>query len=158
MAKKDHQSCPICGHHKCLTVFSNGNAWCHSHNSDGDSPWNYAEALKNRSSETPNPKPQLITPSKPTGDVFSSLDDRKISEDTARKYGVKVVYNHEGKVAEHMYPYYSENTLTASKIRTVATKDFRWTGTQSEVGLFGENLFKSGGKFLTIVVFSYLFT
>jgi twinkle protein len=50
-----------------------------------------------------------------------------------------------------MYPYYSENTLTASKIRTVATKDFRWTGTQSEVGLFGENLFKSGGKFLTIV-------
>ena len=156
MAKKDHQSCPICGHHKCLTVFSNGNAWCHSHNSDGDSPWNYAEALKNRSSETPNPKPQLITPTKIEGDVFSSLDDRKISEDTARKYGVTVVFNTQGKIVQHLYPYYSEGNRVATKRRIIDTfikdfKDFRWVGSVSEAGLFGENLFKSGGKYLLLV-------
>ena len=64
---------------------------------------------------------------------FGALTDRKIAEDTARKYGVKVTYNYEGKVAEHMYPFYSENTLTATKIRTVSTKDFRWTGSATEV-------------------------
>ena len=140
-----HQSCPVCKHKKCLTVFTNGTAWCHSHNVDGDTPFKYNQEIIETKAE--------INLSKPDASkyVFGALTDRDISEDTARKYGVKVVYNHEGKVAEHMYPYYSENTLTASKIRTVATKDFRWTGTQSEVGLFGENLFKSGGKFLTIV-------
>ena len=142
---KTHQSCPVCKHKKCLTVFTNGTAWCHSHNVDGDTPFKYNQEIIETKAE--------INLSKPDASkyVFGALTDRDISEDTARKYGVKVVYNHEGKVAEHMYPYYSENTLTASKIRTVATKDFRWTGTQSEVGLFGENLFKSGGKFLTIV-------
>ena len=142
---KTHQSCPVCKHKKCLTVFTNGTAWCHSHNVDGDTPFKYNQEIIETKAE--------INLSKPDASkyVFGALTDRSISEDTARKYGVKVVYNHEGKVAEHMYPYYSENTLTASKIRTVATKDFRWTGTQSEVGLFGENLFKSGGKFLTIV-------
>jgi twinkle protein len=142
---KTHQSCPVCKHKKCLTIFTNGTAWCHSHNVDGDKPFKYNQEIIETKAE--------VTLSKPDASkyVFGALTDRGISEDTARKYGVKVVYNHEGKVAEHMYPYYSENTLTASKIRTVATKDFRWTGTQSEVGLFGENLFKSGGKFLTIV-------
>ena len=142
---KTHQSCPVCKHKKCLTVFTNGTAWCHSHNVDGDTPFKYNQEIIETKAE--------INLSKPDASkyVFGALTDRDISEDTARKYGVKVVYNHEGKIAEHMYPYYSENTLTASKIRTVATKDFRWTGTQSEVGLFGENLFKSGGKFLTIV-------
>ncbi len=142
---KTHQSCPVCKHKKCLTVFTNGTAWCHSHNVEGDSPFKYNQEIIETKAE--------INLSKPNASkyVFGALTDRSISEDTARKYGVKVVYNHEGRVVEHMYPYYSENTLTASKIRTVATKDFRWTGTQSEVGLFGENLFKLGGKFLTIV-------
>ena len=33
---KTHQSCPVCKHKKCLTVFTNGTAWCHSHNVDGE--------------------------------------------------------------------------------------------------------------------------
>ena len=143
---KTHQSCPICKHHKCLTIFSNGTAWCHSHCIEGqDKPFKYnQETIEAKAT-------QKIISADTSRYSFGALTDRKIAEDTARKYGVKVTYNYEGKIAEHMYPYYSENTLTASKIRTVATKDFRWTGTQSEVGLFGENLFKSGGKFLTIV-------
>ena len=145
---KTHQSCPICKHKKCLTVFSNGTAWCHSHNVEVDKPFRYNEELINH-------KPEYTTPPIPTGDnskyVFGSIADRNISEETARKYGVKLLYDQQGNIIEHMYPYYSENTLTASKIRTVATKNFRWTGTQGEVGLFGENLFKSGGKYLMIV-------
>ena len=87
---KTHQSCPICKHKKCLTVFSNGTAWCHSHNVEGDKPFRYNEELINH-------KPEYTTPPIPTGDnskyVFGSIADRNISEETARKYGVKLLYD-----------------------------------------------------------------
>ena len=39
---KTHQSCPICTHNDCVTVFSNGTAWCHSHCIEGkDKPFKY---------------------------------------------------------------------------------------------------------------------
>jgi len=142
---KTHQSCPICNHHKCVTVFSNGTAWCHSHNVDGDKPFRYNE----EHIETKETKKMETTDASKYS--FASITDRNISEETARKYGVKVLHDQQGNIVEHMYPYFSENTLTASKIRTVATKDFRWTGTKAEASLFGENLFKSGGKYLMIV-------
>ena len=142
-----HQSCPICKHKKCLTIFSNGTAWCHSHNTEGDKPFRYNhEQIEFRKTQR--------TESESTDDSkysFDSIADRNISEATTRKYGVKVLHNNEGKIVEHMYPYYSENTLTASKIRTVATKIFRWTGSQSYIGLFGENLFQAKGKYLLVV-------
>ena len=142
---KTHQSCPICTHNDCVTVFSNGTAWCHSHCIEGqDKPFKYnQETIEAKAT-------QKIISADNSRYSFGALTDRKIAEDTARKYGVKVTYNYEGKVAEHMYPFYSENTLTATKIRTVSTKDFRWTGSATEAGLFGEHLFKSGGKYLLI--------
>ena len=142
---KTHQSCPVCKHKKCLTVFTNGTAWCHSHCIEGqDKPFKYnEEAIEAKVT-------QKIMNADNSRYSFGALTDRKIAEDTARKYGVKVTYNYEGKVAEHMYPFYSENTLTATKIRTVSTKDFRWTGSATEAGLFGEHLFKSGGKYLLV--------
>ena len=142
---KTHQSCPICTHNECVTVFSNGTAWCHSHCIEGqDKPFKYnQETIEAKAT-------QKISNTDTSRYSFGALTDRKITEDTARKYGVKVTYNHEGKIVEHMYPFYSENTLTATKIRTVATKDFRWTGSATEAGLFGEHLFKAGGKYLLI--------
>jgi twinkle protein len=142
---KTHQSCPICTHNDCVTVFSNGTAWCHSHCIEGkDKPFKYnQETIETKAT-------QKIINADNSRYSFGALTDRKIAEDTARKYGVKVTYNYEGKIAEHMYPFYSENTLTATKIRTVSTKDFRWTGSSTEAGLFGEHLFKSGGKYLLI--------
>ena len=142
---KTHQSCPICTHNDCVTVFSNGTAWCHSHCIEGqDKPFKYnQETIEAKAT-------QKIISADTSRYSFGALTDRKIAEDTARKYGVKVTYNYEGKIAEHMYPFYSENTLTATKIRTVSTKDFRWTGSATEAGLFGEHLFKSGGKYLLI--------
>ena len=142
---KTHQSCPICTHNDCVTVFSNGTAWCHSHCIEGkDKPFKYnQETIETKAT-------QKIISADNSRYSFGALTDRKIAEDTARKYGVKVTYNYEGKIAEHMYPFYSENTLTATKIRTVSTKDFRWTGSATDAGLFGGHLFKSGGKYLLI--------
>ena len=57
---------------------------------------------------------------------------------------------HNGKIVDHDYPYYIKGEEAASKIRK-ANKEFMWTSSPKEVGLFGEQLFKTGGKFITLV-------
>jgi|TARA_R110000744_G_scaffold78741_2_gene155055 twinkle protein len=84
------------------------------------------------------------------GGAFGALSDRNISVDTAKKYGVKVVYDSQGRIAQHIYPYYIHNELTANKFRYVRDKRFSFEGSVSGTSLFGQNLFKEGGKYLTI--------
>ena len=91
---KTHQSCPICNHHKCVTVFSNGTAWCHSHNVDGDKPFRYNE----EHIETKETKKMETTDASKYS--FASITDRNISEETARKYGVKVLHDQQGNIVE----------------------------------------------------------
>jgi hypothetical protein len=38
--------------------------------------------------------------------TYSALTDRKISEATARQYGVKVITSRDGTIFQHKYPYY----------------------------------------------------
>jgi twinkle protein len=83
------------------------------------------------------------------GASFRELTDRKISLATAKKYGVKVTLTPSGKVDKHYYPYYNGHELAGTKIRK-PDKAFTWTGSSKDVGLFGENLFKAGGKFITL--------
>jgi twinkle protein len=80
--------------------------------------------------------------------TFNELTDRKISLATAKKYGVKSTTLN-GKIDKHYYPYYNGHELSGTKIRK-QNKEFAWTGSPKEVGLFGENLFKAGGKFITL--------
>ena len=79
---------------------------------------------------------------------FNELTDRKISLATAKKYGVKSSMTG-GKIDKHYYPYYNGHEFAGTKIRK-QNKEFTWTGSPKEVGLFGENLFKAGGKFITL--------
>jgi twinkle protein len=80
--------------------------------------------------------------------TFNELTDRKISLETAKKYGVKSTLLN-GKIDKHYYPYYNGHELSGTKIRK-QNKEFAWTGSPKEVGLFGENLFKAGGNFITL--------
>jgi twinkle protein len=83
--------------------------------------------------------------------MYAPLVDRSISKETALKYGVKVVYNSEGQLAQHRYPYHINNEHVGTKIRYIKDKDFKFEGTMSGSNLFGQQLFKEGGKYLTIV-------
>lgn len=49
-----------------------------------------------------------------------------------------------------MYPYYIANEIAGTKIRS-NTKEFSWEGSPKGTGLFGQQLFQDGGKFVTIV-------
>ena len=84
------------------------------------------------------------------GGSFSRLIDRSICQETAQKYGVKVMYNADGTIAQHLYPFYINGELSAIKTRYVKDKRFTFEGTIQDTGLFGQNLFKEGGKYLTI--------
>ena len=85
------------------------------------------------------------------GGMFAPLSDRGICKDTAQKYGVKVIYGSDGTIAQHIYPYFISNEITATKTRYVRDKKFSCAGSFSGTGLFGENIFKEGGKYITLV-------
>jgi twinkle protein len=82
---------------------------------------------------------------------YGAIKDRKISEAVARKYGVTVEY--EGSViTKHHYPYCDSTTgdVVGTKVRTVAGKQFYATGTFDKTGLFGQQVCREGGKYITV--------
>ena len=83
--------------------------------------------------------------------ILGALTDRKISSETAKKYGVTITRNKDGSIKEHLYPYYSDGKKIAQKIRSVKTKDFRIEGSVRDADLFGTQSTQSKGKFITIV-------
>ena len=80
---------------------------------------------------------------------YIELRDRKISLATAKKYGVKAVVNSKGEIVKHYYPYYTANEISGYKIRE-PNKLFSWQGQAKESGLFGQQAFNSGGKYVTL--------
>ena len=146
---KHKQPCPLCGGSDPVSVNDNGSGWCFS----------CATHLPNYSTAEV-PQTDTITDfevyqrnsrmDNNSTATFNELTDRKISIDTAKKYGVKSTKTADGKIDQHYYPYYNGHELAGTKIRK-QNKDFFWEGSQKEVGVFGENLFKAGGKFITLV-------
>ena len=80
---------------------------------------------------------------------YLELRDRKISLATAKKYGVKAVVNSKGEIVKHYYPYYTANEISGYKVRE-PNKLFSWQGQAKESGLFGQQAFNSGGKYITL--------
>src|SRR5210317_1816289 len=81
--------------------------------------------------------------------TFADLTDRRISKNTAQKYGVTVLHDRAGDVIQHFYPYYTAHELSATKTRYAKDKRFYLSGSFEETGLFGQQLFKSG-KYITV--------
>lgn len=81
---------------------------------------------------------------------YRPLTDRSIALETAKKYGVKSTIDREGRISKHSYPYYINNEVVATKIRK-QDKSFAWEGTPKGTGLFGQQLCREGGKYITLV-------
>ena len=140
--------CPACGGSDPVSVNDNGSGFCFSCRTYLPN-YSTAEVQQDDDVETEfeihRRNSKMNNSSTAT---FNELTDRKISLATAKKYGVKSTTLN-GKIDKHYYPYYNGHELSGTKIRK-QNKDFAWTGSPKEVGLFGENLFKSGGKFITL--------
>ena len=151
---KSHQPCPDCGSSDALAYYPE-NTYCfsckaHRHlkstgEVDHSIPVTYIEKGTF--------KPMATVQQQFNSDRlnFSPIIDRKIDEDTCRKYGVKQGTTN-GKAC-HVYPYYDKDTKEhiVNKIRIVDTKEFFSEGEKhKKTGLFGQHLFSEGGKFITI--------
>ena len=139
---KVHQPCPLCNSSDAVGVNTDGSAKCFS---CGEFMPDYEKSCEGESMTTNTAK----LPDDINEGSFNALSDRRISQATAKKYGVKVALDLQGNVVKHFYPYYNGYELSATKIRNVRNKDFFVSGTYNDTGLFGQQLFK-GGKYVTI--------
>ena len=138
--------CPKCGGSDPVSLNEDGSAHCFSCNTHFS---NYANEKEGKIVEIDN-KPKNTFLDSYTG-TFGDLTDRNISENTAKKFGVRRVNNYDGSIKEHIYPYFNGNEVVGTKTRYVSNKGFISSGTYEGTGLFGEQLFRNtGGKYLTI--------
>jgi twinkle protein len=143
---KTHQPCPLCPSTDALSINTDGSAFCFSCNG-------YIKNHIQTNNRDNSMSIQIATPPAhlESDGQFAALKDRGISFETAKKYGVKVTHDSAGDIFKHIYPYYGDNDIIAYKTRFVNNKDFRWQGISTQSKLFGEQLFKQGGKFVTLV-------
>lgn len=135
--------CPSCGGSDPVSMNKDGSAKCFSCGT-------FFTDYKNPKGPTTINKVNSTSYLNAYTGTTGSLPDRNISEKTANKYGVRVVYNSDGSIAEHIYPYYNSNEIVAVKTRYVANKSFRVSGTYEGTGLFGEQLYGKSKLPLTI--------
>ena len=134
-----HIPCHACGSSDANSLFNDGHTWCYACNTYSSDPTSMDSAL----TKVNNKVNMSIT----VNGVFKSISDRAITLSTTEKYGV---LQDEGK---HYYPYTGTNSndVVAYKVRDVETKTFTIKGDFNKATLFGQNLFHTGGKYVTIV-------
>ena len=141
-----HEPCPKCGSRDALARYSSGSAHCFA------AGCNHHE-YSNGNVVTLQPQPRRPLEDMTASGVIAAIPDRRLSQETCRKYNVMVEYNAAGEIAKHIYPYYSNDTdeIKATKVRHVKAKDFHVTGDMTtNVGLFGQQTCKGKGKYITI--------
>ena len=140
--------CPKCSSSDAVSLNENGSAKCFSCNTFFTDYEN--ESTGKVIEMTSKPKPDNTFLTSYTG-AYGALTDRGISENTATKFGVKMVKDRNNNVTQHIYPYFNGNEIVGTKTRFVANKNFACNGTFEDTGLFGEQLYgNTGGKYLTI--------
>lgn len=138
---KTHLPCPDCGGSDPLALNEDGSSYCFScttHTPAKEKVTDFKTYQRNSTLHSND------------GGEFYPLTDRGIRLETAKKFGVRSVKNSRGEIVEHAYPYYINNEAVASKVRG-QDKNFYWKGANKGVGLFGQQAFQSGGKYITIV-------
>ena len=139
---KAHLPCPDCGSHDALSKYDDGSTYCFSCNT----------YHKGKVTEHIRLAEEAISTLRPDAGVYpvDGIPDRRLTAETCKKYGVKVVVQ-AGGIAQHIYPYYDKSgALVAQKIRTVAGKQFHTLGNMHKGTLFGQNLFPAKGKYITL--------
>ena len=145
---KTNLPCPSCGGSDPVALNEDNSAWCFS--CETRFP-NYNQAMGGESQDqVVELKTYRNNSMNEAEGSFIELTDRGISVDTAKKYGVRAVKNDQSNaIMRHLYPYYVANEITGYKVRE-PNKMFSWRGNPQGSGLFGEQLFQSGGKYITV--------
>jgi len=142
------KACPQCrengrdktGNH--LILFSNGGAYCNR--------------CQYKEFPTETQEEETITSSVKFKDVINfksaHLPDRYLSESIVQFYGIKVEHDQaSGEIAAHYYPVYRNGKLIDYKCRRLPKTFYSVTkDSKGDTDLFGQQLFKPGGKHILI--------
>ena len=129
-----HEPCPSCGSKDNLARYSDNSAYCFG--------CDYSEKT-NGQKFTANRRP-----SKLISGVYTNLEKRKISQETCKKFNYQVG-KHEGNSVQIANYYDKNNNVVAQHLR-YPNKDFKWLGNSKNIQLFGQHLWKEGGKMLVL--------
>jgi twinkle protein len=131
-----HEPCPSCGSRDNLARYSDGHGFCFGCNHYEPARGAYKALARSH---------QGLTFLKTT---YQELPKRKINEETCRKWGYGVAdYNDQSvQVANYRN---GEGSVVAQKIRT-RSKDFIIIGEGKNLGLWGEFLWRDGGKMVVV--------
>lgn len=141
------ERCPKCAalgfdeHGDNLAVFSDGHAYCFR----GDC--NYYR--RSDGSEVDTSEAEISAGWTPYRTVYRELKRRGISEKTCRMFGYGIAKDKKQDCLVHVAPYYRGDTMIAQHIR-YPDKDFRWKGNYKQTEMFGQRLWRKGGKCLII--------
>lgn len=135
-----HGECPTCGSSDANALYDDGHTHCFACNTTKtEESVEYFNAIRE------SVRQPVMSFSEPPTTVLP-INDRGITRATCEKFGVT---QQEGK---HYYPYTDEGgNKVAYKVRSVVDKKFSITGDFTKARLFGQNLFHSGGKYITLV-------
>jgi twinkle protein len=134
------EPCPACGSRDNLARYSDGHGFCfgceHYEPGDGSSAATRPRKGKRMSDD-------LL----PAGE-FRPIKGRAINEETARHYGY--YYGTMSGKTVQVAPYYDyDGNLVAQHIRT-RDKEFPWVGDPKSAMMFGQNLWRDGGKMVVV--------
>lgn len=138
-----HQPCDDCGSSDAKSYYDDGSSYCFScqrfKKATGDVQVISEEEFEKKLLES-------IEKGK-----FRDIPDRALLKSTCEKYGVRTIQK-DGKIIQHKYPYHdAKGNRIATKTRVVDTKEFYVEGSMKNCALFGQALFPSSGKYLSIV-------
>lgn len=130
-----HIPCDKCSSSDANSLYSDGHQHCFACGTtvagDGTTP-------------TPAPAGKSYSEGLIGGLDYQALPTRRITQQTAKKFGYGVAKRN-GKWV-HVAPYYdAHGVIIAQHLRT-ADKDFPWVGSPKEALMFGQQLWSSGGK------------
>lgn len=129
-------SCPDCGSRDACANYSDGHTHCFS-----------CGKTRGGDGESTSRKPRVAEDFDPIRGEFQALGKRCISEETCRHFGYTVAERQGRKV--QVAPYYKDGELVAQHLRT-PDKDFPWIGDPKGIELFGQHLWRDGGKKVVI--------
>ena len=132
-----HSHCDECGSSDANSVYDDGHTYCFSCNTLKKG----VEDL-NKQTNTEEPSKDFIS-----GNV-SSLSKRNIDFNTAQKFNYQTGawFGRPCQIANY---YDKDKQLVAQKLR-YPDKTFQWLGDAKKAGLFGQHLWRDGGKMIII--------
>lgn len=135
--------CDECGSSDARAVYDDGHTYCYACPSETA----YAHPPESTSNEQPR-QPKKPSNLLPIGE-FRALGKRKLTEETCKKFGYTVSYDERLDQPCQIASFKKDGKIIAQKVR-YANKDFKFLGDTKAAGLWGEHLWKDGGKMLVI--------